>query len=263
MLVDTHTHLCDTQFDLDRESVLQRAKENGLRTIVEIAESPEVWERAQNFSERFPEPFVYWACGYHPHYAGQVREEDFSIMKERLSHPRCVAVGEVGLDYAKSAASREEQISLFRRTLESASESGKPVVVHCRDAQADTLRLLKSFFGGLSRRELCAGVIHCFSGDLSFAQGCLDLGFYLGVDGPITYPSAKSLREVIAQVPLDRIVLETDSPYLPPQPFRGKRNESGYVTFVAEKLAELFSKSVEDISTITTQNADRLFRIKS
>jgi len=183
-------------------------------------------------------------------------------MKRQASDSSCLAIGEIGLDYAKSEASKENQMELFRKALEVAGELGKPVVVHCREAQADTLRILRSFFSGLSRYELPAGVIHCFSGDLGFAEGCLDLGFYLGVDGPITYPSAKELRDVISKVPLERVVLETDSPYLPPQPFRGKRNEPSHLTHIAERLSEIFNKSSNEIASVTTGNARKLFKIK-
>jgi TatD DNase family protein len=146
--------------------------------------------------------------------------------------------------------------------LETAAELNKPLVIHCREARQDMLRILKSFFGGTARKDVCIGVIHCFAGDLNFAEGCMDLGFFLGVDGPITYPNAHQLREVMAQVPLEKIVLETDCPYLPPQGFRGKRNESSYLPLIAQKLAEMFGKSTEEIGRITTDNAKKLFRIK-
>lgn len=268
LFIDTHAHLCDDQFDPDREAVLHRAKERGVNTIVEIADRPEDWEKAKVFSERLGVkkneslPSIFWSCGFHPHYAANSLEFNFDIMKKTASATDCAAIGEIGLDYVKSSASKEEQTALFRKSLEVAAELAKPVVIHCRQAQADCLRILKSFFGGTARQDLATGVIHCFSGDLHFAEAALDLGFYLGIDGPITYPSAKDLREVISKAPLDRIVLETDSPYLPPQHFRGKRNEPTHLVLIAEKVAELFQKSVEEISKTTTENARRLFRLK-
>lgn len=272
--VDTHAHLTDVQFDPDRESVLQRAAQSGIKTIVEIADSPEQWEKSINLvslsgskkasskeSGTFPD--LYWSCGFHPHYADRFPNFNFDIMKEVATSVHCVAVGEIGLDYVKSQSSKENQIALFRKMLEVAATLNKPVVIHCREAQSDTLRILKSFFGGTARSDSFTGVIHCFSGDRSFAEGCLDLGFCLGVDGPVTYPSAKNLREVIAGVPKDKIVLETDCPYLPPQNFRGKRNESSYLKFIAKKVAEIMDVTIEELSKITTENAKKLFRIKS
>lgn len=259
MLIDTHAHICDAQFDADRDAVVARAKDAGVDTIVEIADAPDGWKKAKAFAQKTGS---HWTCGFHPHYAEEQAGFDFDIMRQESTSLDCVAVGEIGLDYVKSSASKEQQISLFRKTLEVAAEANKPVVIHCREAQADTLRILKSFYGGMARRDLIIGVIHCFSGDIHFAEGCLDLGFCLGVDGPITYPSAKNLREVISQTPLDRIVLETDAPYLPPQSYRGKRNESSYLVEIADKLAEIFQKDREEIGRITTENARRLFRIR-
>ncbi len=260
MWTDTHAHLCDAKFDTDRSEMFRRAAQNTVHTIVEIADSPADWSKASALcSEQSVK--VHWSCGFHPHYAQDFSEEKIAQMTREAASPGCVAIGEIGLDYFKSTASKEDQQKLFRRALETASELNKPVVIHCRDAQADTLRILRSFFSGLARRDLCIGVIHCFSGDISFAEGCLDLGFMLGVDGPLTYPGAKALREVIAQVPLDKIVLETDSPYLPPQEHRGQRNEPSYLPMIGARLSELFQKSPDEIAQTTTSNAQKLFRL--
>ena len=274
-LIDTHAHFSDAQFDLDRMECLERARVLNVDTIVEIADDPKTWEMAKNLahkvtataalpaqkSDRLPKMF--WTCGFHPHYAQQFHDFDFASMIQAAADPLCVAVGEIGLDYVKSEASKEDQTALFRRTLEISAQINKPVVIHCRQAQSDMLRILKSFYGGTSRADLVQGVIHCFSGDIHFAQGCLELGFYLGVDGPLTYPSAKELRETLAQVPLDRLVLETDCPYLPPQSHRGKRNESAHLPTIAEKLAEIFNVSTETVAEKTSQNARKLYRILS
>lgn len=280
-LIDTHAHLCDAQFDADRKEVLERAKEASISTIVEIADAPSQWEKAKKISQesgvlrqasKKPTtddsrlttpvfPSVYWACGFHPHFAEEAAGFNFDIMKEAASDAKCVAIGEIGLDYCKSRASREKQIALFKKGLEIAAELAKPVVIHCRDAQADTLRIIRSFFRGLADRALASGVIHCFSGDFHFAEGALELGFFLGVDGPITYPSAQNLRQVIGKVPLERILLETDSPYLPPQNFRGKRNEPSYLGKIAEKLSEVLERELGKVAEMTTENAKKLFRI--
>lgn len=267
-LIDTHAHLCDDQFDDDREAVVQRAKEKGIDIIVEIADSPSGWQKAEELSKKCMAkrlesyPAVYWTCGFHPHCAGDFSDSDFDALKKTVLSENCVAIGEIGLDYVKSSAPKEKQISLLKKTLEIAVELDKPVVIHCRQAQSDVLKMLKSFFGGTARENVCPGVVHCFSGDLNFAEACIEMGFCLGVDGPITYPSANELRKIIPKVPLDKIVLETDSPYLPPQDFRGKRNEPSYIVCVAEKMAELFQKSSEEIARITTTNAMRLFGLK-
>jgi len=265
-LIDTHAHLCDPRFDPDREAVLARAGAGGIVTIVEIADRPAGWEASRSLAlsanGKETGPRMLWSCGFHPHYAQEAAGFDFTSMVGAARDPDCVAVGEIGLDTVKSRSSRDDQIRLFREALEVAGELDKPVVIHCREAQADTLRILRSFFGGLSRRDGAAGVIHCFSGDIHFAEGCLDLGFYIGVDGPVTYPSSGPLREVLRQVPLDRIVLETDCPYLPPQAMRGQRNEPAALGDISRKLAGLFDRSPDEIARITSENARTLFRLR-
>jgi TatD DNase family protein len=264
VLADTHAHVCDAQFEADRAEVLRRAKAQGVGLMVEIADGPEGWDAARDLAGRAPspdQPTLYWTCGFHPHYADGSMGFDFARMKEAAASPRCVAIGEIGLDYFKSTAPKDEQISLFRKTLEVAADLNKPVVIHCREAQADTLRILRSFYSGVSRRDLCIGVIHCFSGDRSFAEGCLDLGFMLGVDGPVTYPSAQPLREVLEAVPADRIVLETDSPYLPPQGHRGKRNEPAHLALIAARMGMLWAKPADEVARQTTENARKLYHL--
>jgi TatD DNase family protein len=263
MLFDTHAHLTDERFDADREDVLKRAKENGVISVVEIADSPKSIGKARDFCERFTGregfPEIYWAAGFHPHYAAAFSENDFDIMKKSAGEPRCVAVGEIGMDSVKSESTKEEQTQLFKRTFRIALETGKPAVIHCRESETDVLALLKDFLKPGPKDS--PGVIHCFSGSERFAQDALELGFYIGVDGPVTYPNAKSLREVLKTVPLDRLVLETDAPYLPPQSYRGKRNEPAYLGPIAEGLAMLFGKSRDEIERITTENAKKLYRI--
>lgn len=264
VLVDTHAHVCDAQFEADRTEVLKRAKAQGVGLVVEIADGPDGWDAARKLTEQpsAPDlPTLYWTCGFHPHYAGGQAGFNFEEMKRAAASPRCVGIGEIGLDYFKSEAPKEDQQAVFRRTLEAAAELNKPVVIHCREAQADTLRILRSFYSGVSRRDLCIGVIHCFSGDRSFAEGCMDLGFLLGVDGPVTYPSAGALREVIGSAPHDKIVLETDCPYLPPQGYRGRRNEPSHLGLIAEKVGELWGKTAEEAARQTTENARRLYRL--
>lgn len=265
-LIDTHAHLCDPQFDSDREDVLKRAKENGVEVIIEVSDSPINWEKTEDFSKVHSmskeSPVIYWTCGFHPHHAEEGVAFDFERMRKSANRERCLAIGEVGLDYYKSSASGEIQIVLFEKSLQVAVSLKKPVIIHCRDAQEDVMKILKSFYEKKSDKNYHPGVIHCFSGDLSYAETCLQLGFYIGIDGPLTYPNAKNLREVISKIPLERIVLETDAPYLPPQSYRGKRNESAYLPLIAQELALIFKKDLQEIVQITSNNARKLFGIK-
>ena len=260
MLIDTHAHLSDPQFDSDRESVIKRAFSAGLLQIVEIADRHSEWEKARQLADSYSGR-IFWTAGNHPYYADQFTESLAQQMVEVTRHPACVAVGEIGLDYAKARVPADLQQRVFRRCLEIAAEVRKPVVIHCREAQGDMLRILRSFYRGLHHEGMVQGVIHCFQGSRDFAEGCLELGFTIGVDGPVTYPSAQNLREVLKTLPLNRMVLETDSPYLPPQIKRGKRNEPALLTEIASSLADLFKVTIELIAEKTTRSAHTLFHL--
>lgn len=261
-MIDTHAHLCDEMFSADRREVLECAFASGVEKIVEIAERPEAWPNARVFASSGEfSGRLFWTAGLHPHHAGAATEESYPCMIEAARHERCVAIGEIGLDFHRNGSHLEIQKAVFLKCLEAARQAQKPVVIHCRDAWDETLSLLHNFYGGEKPREI-RGVFHCFQGEWEIAKEILEMGFMLGVDGPITYPTAKGLREVFTRVSLERLVLETDSPYLPPQGYRGKRNEPSYLRLIAERLAEIRGVPFEEVVRQTSLNARRLFRIE-
>jgi TatD DNase family protein len=266
MLIDTHAHIADAKFDADRDAVIGRAREAGVTTLVEIAESPETWDAAVRLAESHP--FIYASLGIHPHHAHEVGPQEWPSVSQKLrqllQHPKVVAVGEFGLDYFRMQNTAEQQDYLFRRQLELARELRKPIVIHCREAHADTQKALLEFYPETSAAMDCprpAGVIHCFSGAWPDAQTYMFHGFVLGFDGPVTYPSSKTLKEVVLRMPLQRMVLETDSPYLPPQTHRGQRNEPAHLAAVAQAVGELKRKETTQVAQVTSDNARRLFRL--
>lgn len=259
-LIDTHAHLCDGQFDADREAALERAAAAGVARIVEIADNAAEWERALEFARAHPNR-VYCAWGFHPHYAQDWRDSHADLCRKRAGSPLIVAIGEIGLDYVKSEAPAHIQQRTFRKMLELASAVGKPIVVHCREAHADVFPLLEKYWQAPAGRF--GGVLHCFSGGVEEARRAVGMGLALGVDGPITYPKNDGLREAVREAGLDSIVLETDSPYLPPQSSRGRRNEPAKLPEVLAKVAELFGVAAEEAAERTTANAEALFRLKA
>jgi TatD DNase family protein len=266
MYVDTHVHIADGKFDADREAVITRARNAGVTTLVEIAESPDTWEAALQLAEK--NPFIYVSLGIHPHHAHHVGPAEWPELEKKLRNlllrPKVMAVGEFGLDYYRMQNTREQQNYLFRQQLSLARELRKPIVIHCREAHEDVQKALQEFYPETSLTTDCprpVGVIHCFSGVWSDAQTYLLHGFYLGIDAPVTYPSSKELQDVVKRVPIQRIVLETDSPYLPPQTHRGQRNEPAHVPAIAEAISTLQHKGIADISQATTLNARNLFRL--
>ncbi|MGQ0644968.1 MAG: TatD family hydrolase [Elusimicrobiota bacterium] len=264
MLIDTHAHLADEQFNPDREDVLRRAWEAGVAAHVEIGEHESQWAPARALSESHPGR-VWWTAGFHPYYAAEADADLPRRLRAALDHERCVAVGEIGLDYHRPEVPRDKQKEVLAALLKTAAAAGKPVVLHCReagkgsaDAENDMLRILRDIFPPAP--SAAPGVLHCFQGSAGFAAACRDLGFLFGVDGPVTYPNAAGLRAVLAGLPLESLVLETDSPYLPPQDRRGKRNEPSYLPAVASELARLKNAAPEEVESQTTANAERLFR---
>lgn len=262
MLFDTHAHLNDAKFDEDREAALARAKDAGVARVVEIADAPEDWDRALALSRARPEQ-VRCALGLHPYYADRWSAELGGRLKRLAALPEVVAAGEIGLDYAKCPLPPGLQKESFARMLEAAAAAGLPVVIHCRDAYADLLPILEGRYAGKRPAGRFHGVIHCFSGTEADARRAVALGFALGVDGPVTYPKNDALRAALAAVGLGSLVLETDSPYLPPQSSRGKRNEPAYLGEIALRLAELFQQPVSAVAETTTANALALFRLRA
>jgi TatD DNase family protein len=248
MWVDSHAHLDDEAFGKDLDDVMARAREAGIARIVTIGTGVESSRRARALAERLPE--VWFSPGIHPHEAD--RASSVEDLRELALHPRAVAVGETGLDYAKKFSAIPNQQALFARHLELARELGKPVSIHCREAHADLRAMLRA-------HAPLSGVVHCFSGGPEDAEFYASYGFYLSIAGPVTYPNAQRLREVVGAIPVDRLLVETDCPLLAPQRYRGKRNEPAYVRETAWKVAELAGISPEELEAATSANAQRLF----
>ena len=258
-MIDSHCHLADEAFAGDLEAVVSRAKTAGLERLCTILEAGNTKEAAQ--AERLEQlwPDVRFAIGVHPHQAHEFARDParaVTVVREQLrATPAARAVGEVGLDYHYDFSPRDVQHAVFRGQVRLAREVGLPVVIHTREADADTIRILEEEGGGEVR-----GVLHCFTGNTALAEAALGLGFYISLAGIITFPKASALREIVSRVPIDRLLTETDSPFLAPVPHRGKRNEPAYVVRVVDALAELQGVSAQDMATRTGSNFHALFR---
>jgi TatD DNase family protein len=251
-LTDTHCHLDFPDFDADREAVLERAQAVGVGRVLIPGVEVEHCRRALALAETHPN--IYVAVGLHPNSAAQFSPALLAEIRALANHPKVVGIGEIGIDLYWRKISRTEQEAVFRAQLELAGELDKPVIIHDREAHAEVMAVLRE------RRPAAGCVLHAFSGDEAMAEEAVRLGFYLGVDGPLTYKKNDALRALFAAVPLENILIETDAPYLTPQAHRGKRNEPAYVHYVAEKLAEIRQVSLETVAEATTRNAARLFR---
>lgn len=252
MFFDTHAHYDSGAFNADRFGILDSMPAGNVGLIVDPGCDLISSKAAIELSERYD--FVYAAVGWHPEDIDKLSEEAYAEMEKLAEHPKCVAIGEIGLDYYWDASHKEEQKELFRRQIELALKLGKPVIVHDREAHGDSFDIVCDY------PEL-RGVFHCYSGSAEMAQELLKRGWYLGFDGPITYKNARKALEVLEICPLDRIVIETDSPYLTPVPNRGKRNDSRQLEFVAAKIAEIKGISAEEVADITMLNGRSLFNL--
>lgn len=253
MLIDTHTHLNAEQFDEDREEVIQRALDNGVHRIVNIGFNRETIPTSIALAEKYE--FIYSAVGWHPQDAKDMTPQDLKWIEDLCAHPKVVAIGEIGLDYYWDTSPKDIQQKVFREQIQLARRINKPIIIHNRDAHQDIVDILKE-----EKASEIGGVMHCFSGSWEIAEQCLDMNFYISFGGPVTFKNAKQPKEVLSKVPLDRLLIETDAPYLTPHPYRGKRNETGYVRLVAEAAAEIKGLNMEEMSKITTENACRLFQ---
>lgn len=254
ILIDSHAHIYYRDYDADFEAMLQRAADSGVAAILAVGTDLETSRLSVDLADRYPQ--IYAAVGIHPHDVGQVTEECYRVIRElALSSPKVVAIGEIGLDFYRDRSPRDVQESVFRRLLRLANEVGKPVIVHDRDAHELVLDCLVQEG---SRR----GVLHCFSGDTDMAVKAIGMGFYISIPGTITYPGNEALRHVARSVSIDRMLVETDCPYLSPVPHRGKRNEPAYARLAAERLAEVKGLSLDDVARITTKNVCDLFGIR-
>lgn len=240
------------EFDPDRDRVIERAREAGLEAIITIGSDIESSRAAVSLSRKYD--LVYASIGIHPHDAGDFEEKSYGELKELARDPRCVAIGETGLDYHYDHSPRDGQKEAMRAHLALAREMGLPAIIHSREAKADTLAILKE--SGITK-----GVLHCFSGDMEMAETAMGMGFYISIAGPVTFKKSIKLKETAARIPDDYLLMETDAPYLSPEPMRGKRNEPAYIVNTAKEIAHLRGISLEDIARITTLNAKRLFGI--
>lgn len=259
-LFDTHAHLGDGQFAEDRELALQRALDAGVSQLVEIADSPAEWDAALALARSRPAQ-VRCSLGLHPYHADQYSDALLERLKPLIALPEVVAVGEIGLDYVKAEVGREQQLHAFRKLLAFCRDHKKPAVIHCRGAYEDLRLVLSETFRAPPTHARFWGVIHCFSGEEYDAVFCRDLGFALGVDGPVTYPKNDPLRAALAKAGLDCLVLETDCPYLPPQSRRGKRNEPSLLPEIAARLADVCGATAGELADATTRNARALYQL--
>lgn len=248
--IDSHAHYDDEQFDGDRDELLDRLHENGVRNIVNIGCSLERSQFSVDLAEKYP--FVYAAVGVHPEDAPDTPDGYLSKVEFWTANPKVVAIGEIGLDYHYEGFDRELQIRFFKEQLDLAEKSGLPVVIHSRDATEDTMNILR-------RRGRVKGVMHCFSGSVETAKQVLELGMNISFTGVLTFKNARKAVEAVKVIPLDRLMLETDCPYMAPEPYRGKRCDSGMITRVIDKIAEIKDVSPEIVAEATMANTLRLF----
>ncbi len=253
-LVDSHAHLDGGQFAGDREATIRRALENGVSHILTVGCDLLSSHASVALAKQYD--CVYASVGVHPHDAPQIDAAAIATLRALLKEPKVVALGEIGLDFYRDRAPRDVQRQAFRWQIRLAKEIGKPIIVHDRDAHDEVLQILSE-----EGAAEVGGVLHCFSGDLAMARKCLELGFYLSFPGTITYPKNDEAREVVRGIPIDRMLVETDCPYLAPLPLRGKRNEPAFVRHTAEKIAEIKGLSIEDVARVTSRNCFDLFGI--
>lgn len=251
MLFDTHAHMNDPVFDEDREEVLLGLKNKGVDLVMNVGCCLDSSKDCIAMAEKYP--FVYASVGTHPDSADEVDEKVIEQYRKMAAHEKVKAIGEIGLDYYYETIPRETQIKAFRMQMELAKELNMPVIVHERNAHDDGMRVVKDFKG-------VTGVFHCYSGSAEMARQLVDMGWYIGFTGVLTFKNARKAVETAERIPLDRIVLETDCPFMAPEPFRGKRNDPGYLYRMAERLAEIRGITVEEVHAATMENAKRLYR---
>ncbi|MBI4369886.1 MAG: TatD family hydrolase [Elusimicrobia bacterium] len=262
-MIDTHAHLNSPDFDTDRNEVIEKALGAGVRQIIEIADEPKEWDGALSLARRYPQK-IYCAWGWHPHYAGQKNDKALNRLENQKLPSEILAIGEIGIDYFRSRSDPQSQKMILERLLNIAAKLQQPIIIHAREgaegrAFDDLFSVLKSLWRAPLAQRRFQGVIHCFSGGPHEARQALDLGLALGIDGPITYPKNTALRETIKTIGLAHLVLETDSPYLPPQSIRGQRNDPGQIPTIADCLTSIFNLPRQTIAEKTTHNAAELF----
>ena len=257
MFIDSHAHLDDKKYQLDRDIVIQRAQTENLEFIINIGESVPSSKSSISLAETYS--CIYAAVGIHPHHATEVEAVDLLAIKELAVNPKVLAIGEIGLDYYyyKEPEIQEKQRTLFIKQLEIAAELNLPVIIHNRESEKDFLNIFSKYGEGV-----LTGCMHCFSGDTAFAEECLALGLYISFAGQITFPKAEALRRAVKLVPLEKMLIETDCPYLAPQVKRGKRNEPAYLKYTAEEISKIKGVSMDVLARQTSRNVQELFRIR-
>nr|WP_295970532.1 TatD family hydrolase [uncultured Bacillus sp.] len=254
MLFDTHAHLNAEQYQEDLSEVIDRALEAGVKQMMVVGFDRPTIRKAMELVELYD--FLYASVGWHPVDAIDMTEEDLQWIEELSAHPKVRAIGEIGLDYYWDKSPKDIQQEVFRKQIRLAKKVQLPIIIHNREATHDIIEILRE--EGASE---VGGIMHCFSGSVETAMECLDMNFYISLGGPVTFKNAKKPKEVAKKVPLDKLLIETDCPYLTPHPFRGTRNEPAYVKLVAEQIAELKSLTLDEVAKVTTENAKRLFAI--
>jgi len=256
-LIDSHAHIDFPQFAEDRDAMLDRARAAGVTTLLAIGTGPgpEKLDAGLPFAEQHD--WIYSTVGIHPHEAKEVTQQHLDELARLAKHSKVIAWGEIGLDYFYDHSPRDVQATVFRSQMELAHTAKLPIIIHCRDAWDDCLALIEQHW----RPSGLAGILHCFTGTFGHAKRGLDMGFLISFAGNATYPKTQNIRDVAKEIPLDRILIETDSPFLAPQPYRGKRNEPAYVAEVAKTLATVRNLAPEEIAAATAANFRRLFRI--
>jgi len=254
LLFDTHAHYDDERFDEDRHQLIESLNAKGVGYVVNIAADMESAKKSIELAEKYS--FIYAAVGVHPHSADEVNEKNLEILAEYARNSKVKAIGEIGLDYYYDNSPRDIQKRAFNMQLELASMLKLPVIIHDRDAHEDSMNIIKE-----KRASLSYGVFHCFSGSVEMAKELIEMDFYISVGGPLTFKNSRKLPDVVRYVPLDRLLIETDCPYLAPEPHRGKRNDSGYMYLVAQKIAEIKGLSFDEVAAATTDNAKKFFGI--
>ncbi|GMQ61275.1 TatD family hydrolase [Vallitalea maricola] len=255
MIFESHAHYDDEKFDIDRDDLLERLPNEGVEYIINVAANIDSAYKCVELAKKYD--YIYAAVGVHPDDVENMKKEDLKTIKELSAYDKVVAVGEIGLDYYYENSSKELQKFWFREQIETAKELQLPIIVHSRDAAIDTMDIIKS-----TDAKQIGGVIHCYSGSSELAREYVKMGFYIGVGGVVTFKNANKLKEVVKEISIDNILIETDSPYLAPVPNRGKRNDSSNLKYVIQQIAELKNMSYEEVLKSTYENAKKLFRIK-
>ncbi len=254
MFIDTHVHLNAEQYQEDLQEVIDRALEAKVETMVVVGFDRKTIEKTMELVEQYD--FIYGVVGWHPVDAIDCTEEDLHWIEELAAHPKIVGIGETGLDYYWDKSPKDVQQALFRKQIHLAQKVNLPIIIHNREATADVVNILRE-----ENAASVGGVMHCYSGSVETARQCIEMNFMISLGGPVTFKNARMPKEVATEIPLEHLMIETDAPYLAPHPYRGKRNEPAWVPLVAEEIARLKEKPIEEVAQVTTANAKKFFRI--